>query len=473
MNGLGSQNGPGSPPSGGRAGSWAARFGRVILEHGVATIPSALFHYQGRLQLKAQEVWFICYILARKWKAGLPHPSLKQIEVQTGVTQRQLHYVRGSLVDLGYLHVHAQYGANGGQGANCYDFTPLFAALEALLAADAPPDNPILGDDPPPEEGAGADSSFAARYGRVIARAGIATVPLALFTYQRALDLAPEQVWFTAYILAHKWTGDLPYPSIKRMVARTGYSERHLHTLKNSLVAAGYLRLQHRYDSSGAQDSNAYDFGALLERITALVQQDAAPLTLVPAETGGRPVGGQRRSRAARVVAVSPLAAGPGPGGEFLLPPAPGAADAAPPRAPARPSAPVAGDGHPPARAPEAPEGGPGSSPPTREAPESPYLSRLLQDLSEELGDRAHARSNITQAHRLWYRLQAATGMTDTTFGDEFIQAARKRTRKAQGAQGHGQINNKMAYFFRVLRELVDLHLADPAAGTPGMVAYG
>ena len=35
----------------------------------------------------------------------------------------------------------------------------------------------------------------------------------------------------------------MPYPSLKKMAARTGYSERHIHTLKQSLVEAGYLRL--------------------------------------------------------------------------------------------------------------------------------------------------------------------------------------------------------------------------------------
>ena len=50
--------------------------------------------------------------------------------------------------------------------------------------------------------------------------------------------------------------------------------------------------------------------------------------------------------------------------------------------------------------------------------------------------------------------------MADAAFIEDFVQAARKRTRKAQGAQGQGQIDNKMAYFFRVLRELVDQHAA-------------
>src|SRR4051812_46285837 len=76
---------------------WAARFGRVILEHGVATIPAALFHYQGGLHLTAQDVWFISYILAHKWQADLPYPSLTLMAAQTGVGVRQLQYIRAAL----------------------------------------------------------------------------------------------------------------------------------------------------------------------------------------------------------------------------------------------------------------------------------------------------------------------------------------------------------------------------------------
>ncbi len=479
MSRLNSQNGPGSSAEPDHATSWAARFGRVILDHGVATIPSALFHYQGRLQLKAQEVWFICYILARKWRAALPYPSFKQIEAQTGVTERQLQYVRSGLEQLGYLHIHPQYSANGGRSPNCYDFTPLFAALEAVLAADALPDNPILGEDPPPLR-APADTSFAARYGRVIARAGIATVPLALFTYQRALRLTPEQVWFTTYILTHKWTGDLPYPSIKRMTVRTGYSERRLHSLKNSLIALGYLRLQHRYDDiSRAQESNAYDFSALLERITALVQQQdtPAPLTLVSPVGNERPVGGQRRSRAARIAAVQDQQSIVSAAVRGALAPEDAADRPIPP--PARPveQAPMEDR---PARARrqvrQAVSAPPGSGTPRTApapGPHSDYLERVLTDLSRELGDAGHTRANVTQAHRLWHRLWAVNGLADAPFIAEYVQAARRRTRKAQGAQGPGQIQNKMAYFFRVLRELVDQQVADPARRASGTVVYG
>jgi hypothetical protein len=65
---------------------------------------------------------------------------------------------------------------------------------------------------------ADADPSFVARFGRVIARRGVAAVPRAIFTHQKALGLTPQQVWFVSYIFSFQWTTTLPYPSINKMV---------------------------------------------------------------------------------------------------------------------------------------------------------------------------------------------------------------------------------------------------------------
>ena len=104
-------------------------------------------------------------------------------------------------------------GAQGDQAPNSYDFAGLFARLEALVAADPPTANPIqeASSAPTPDEPA-PETTFVARYGRVIARAGIIAVPQALFTRQAALGLTPQQVWFVCYILAHRWTTELPQP---------------------------------------------------------------------------------------------------------------------------------------------------------------------------------------------------------------------------------------------------------------------
>ncbi|HUS16619.1 MAG TPA: hypothetical protein VM536_16610, partial [Chloroflexia bacterium] len=285
--------------------SWAARYGRLILQDGIAGIPTALYYYQGALALTAQEVWFTSYVLAHKWDADLPYPSLNAMARCSGVDLSWLKRIRRSLSLKGWLVVAARLDASGRQEANSYDFGGLFTALEAAIAAAPPPPNAIqaeAGDsDPIPAEG--RDGSFVARYGRLIAQVGIAAVPRALFTYQAALQLTPQQVWFVGYILAHRWTTDLPHPSLVRMAERTGYGVRHLHNIKDALVEQGYLTLVHRYSASGGKDSNGYDFSGLLTAISAQLRADkpaGGPVAVLPA-----PLAPPRRRGIVRVAEAS------------------------------------------------------------------------------------------------------------------------------------------------------------------------
>src|SRR4051794_37840456 len=246
-----------------RAGSsFEARLGRVILQHGVAAIPAGLYHYQGRLGLDAKHLWFVSYILSCKWDQDLPYPSLNRMEKRTGVEIQALYRYKKALTEQSYLHVIKRYTEQGGKDSNAYDFTGLFERLEELIAAEPSERNAIRSNSyvPDPADLAEVDSSFVARYGRVIVRYGVAVVPRAVFTHQRALGLTPQQVWFITYIFSFKWDTAMPYPSIEKMAFNTGYSRAYLHEIKSSLVAGGYLKLVHRTNELGGQDTNAYDF---------------------------------------------------------------------------------------------------------------------------------------------------------------------------------------------------------------------
>jgi AraC-like DNA-binding protein len=269
-----------SSASGGRArhgSSFAARFGRVILAHGIAAIPSALYHYQGKMKLKIQHVWFVSYILAHKWDEDLPYPSLKKMNRSTGVDLRYLQRIRGELCGAGYLVVGTRQREERGQDTNTYDFSGLFEWLENLIVGDASAPNSIREEGPAPDlaELAELDSSFVARYGRIIIRRGVAAVPRAIFTHHGALGLTLQQVWFTTYIFSFQWDTVLPYPSLEKMAEQTGYSRTHLHEIKASLVEKGYLRLIPRTNAQGGRDSNAYDFSGLLDAIRAQLQPQA------------------------------------------------------------------------------------------------------------------------------------------------------------------------------------------------------
>ena len=256
--------------------SFAARFGRVILQNGIAAIPSALYHYQGRLGLSAQQVWFISYVLSHKWDEDLPYPSLKKMAKVTGFSLSQLQRIKNGLCQAGLLHVYPRYDDKNGQGTNAYDFSGLFDVLEKLIESDGPTPNAITaeGEGPDMSELGQVDPSFVARYGRVITRRGVAAVPRAVFTHHAELKLTAQQVWFITYIFSFQWDTALPYPSIRKMSAVTGYSSVQLHNIKTELVEAGYLRLVRRTTFENGQDTNAYDFSGLLDAIRELLQPE-------------------------------------------------------------------------------------------------------------------------------------------------------------------------------------------------------
>ena len=98
-----------------------------------------------------------------------------------------------------------------------------------------------------------------------------------------------------AYIFSYQWDTSLPYPSIVRMSAQTGYTAAYLHRIKTSLVERGSLRLIRRTKSDGGQDSNAYDFSPLLDEIRkllkpAITSKDTTPPSDEQGEAGeGKP----------------------------------------------------------------------------------------------------------------------------------------------------------------------------------------
>ncbi len=113
-----------------------SRFGSVILSGGIAAIPKALYMYSAELGLIPQEVWFVGYILAHRWTAELPFPSLRKMSVHTGVSPQMLHRYKNSLIEKGYLETIQRTRPSGGRTSNYYDFSGLFQALEDLLLRD-------------------------------------------------------------------------------------------------------------------------------------------------------------------------------------------------------------------------------------------------------------------------------------------------------------------------------------------------
>ena len=144
---------------------------------------------------------------------------------------------------------------------------------------------------------------FLARFGATILSGGIAAIPMALYHYQAGLGLVPQEVWFVGYILAHRWTDSLPFPSLRRMSRRTGVSTQMLHRYKQSLIEKGYLTTIPRHRPSGGRTSNYYDFTALFKALEECLLQDRRGAGWMPSadddggDDGGPDGGSDRTAR--------------------------------------------------------------------------------------------------------------------------------------------------------------------------------
>jgi hypothetical protein len=82
----------------------------------------------------------------------------------------------------------------------------------------------------------------------------------------------------------------------------------------------------------------------------------------------------------------------------------------------------------------------------------SPYIAEIARDFSRELGDSEHEASNMKQALNLWQ----GSGLDEQHFV-EVMHEARKLTRRHQSRPSWDAMNNRMAYFYATLRDLLGL----------------
>ena len=250
--------------------------------------------------------------------------------------------------------------------------------------------------------------SFLARYGQTILSGGIAAIPVALFHYQREIDLTPQEIWFISYILAHKWDERLPYPSLVRMAERSGISYRTLHRYKDSLVEKGYLEVISRETESGGQDSNAYDFTGLFIRLEELVleQGSTTPMSqgsMTPMSQGSMtPMSYKEEER-------------------------------------------------------EIEEKGRRYSKDSTFSQTSHNIERIAIDFSRQImHDEEHINSNTTQMHNIWHQ----SGLSEEEFIDVVYQARKivlnRSSQINKLANPQFGLKNRAPYFFTVLKNLVE-----------------
>ena len=331
---------------------------------------------------------------------------------------------------------------------------------------------------------------FDARYGRLIRKAGIGTIPFALFYYQAELNLTPQEVWLIGYVLSHRWTAELPYPAVREMARRSGVTTKTLEKYKKSLEDKSYLLVVRRTRADGGNTSIGWDFGPLFERIDDLITRDIDqwvrrnPQFLEEELPGlGDETGEKTVDNSAPVVRGYHAPARRGSHGGVR-----GEYDGA-----------VLGESHAPSTSGStlieeetqeehdegadvgevgkreatktrtaAPSSSKATSPAStfakdeREAPRvSPLIDRIVQDYSARLHDAPKSwRSNCTRARRLW----GESGLSE----DDFVGLVHKayerteenahRIRKGVKDGPYGT-KNKMPYFFAVLAALVEEEL--------------
>ena len=376
--------------------SFVARYGKTILRDGLAPIPQSLFIYQAKLDLRPEEVWFICCVLSYQWDAYLPYPSLRKMALISGLRQDRVHAIKGRLVKAGYLHVIARKNRLSGKDTNAYDFSALFEALtQHVRDARSTPD---AADRTTPER----ERSASPRTGRSTQVQG--TDPP---SFQSATAGKRGKV------------GSSAPPRGVRLDTDASQIERSLRAdLKQLGVTdnvAGKLLLAHDPDLIGAwvdyikQQTGLTNPAGLL---VASVRRGEPPPHMLPGF-------GQPRQLK---VSGSPKA---------------GAAGKRAPRAPSRDEASTSRQPNPKAIG-------------KAVLAYSPYLAGVATDFSVELHDSEHIVANVAQVLRLWQ----SSGLIEEAFV-EIMYEAKRRTRRAQGSQGLAGMRNKMAYWFRVLRELL------------------
>lgn len=122
-------------------------------------------------------------------------------------------------------------------------------------------------------------NKFYELYGQAIAKQNVAPIPIALFRYQKDLNLSFQELCFVCHLLSYRWTTKNPYPSIKQLSDLTGVSEKTLHSYKKSLVEKKLLFIHNRFDASNGQLSNEYDLTPLFETLQRLIINEEAVST--------------------------------------------------------------------------------------------------------------------------------------------------------------------------------------------------
>lgn len=118
------------------------------------------------------------------------------------------------------------------------------------------------------------DASVEARFGSIIASELWGIIPMALFRYQKDLNLSTTETWFLCVLFLHKWTEEDPFPSLSAMSRRSGRRRQTLQRVVRGLCRRGLLVSEARFLENGARASNTYEIQPLIDKLEELVRKD-------------------------------------------------------------------------------------------------------------------------------------------------------------------------------------------------------
>jgi hypothetical protein len=111
-----------------------------------------------------------------------------------------------------------------------------------------------------------------------VLKQGFTAVPNALLRHQARLGLTATELVVLLQIWSYWWEEPvLPYPSVSTLGSAMGGGERQIRHLLSGLARRGLIRILPRHSAAGAQVSNAYDLGPLLDRLSAAAEEGASP----------------------------------------------------------------------------------------------------------------------------------------------------------------------------------------------------
>jgi hypothetical protein len=383
-----------SERSGNERYTFLARYGATILRGGIAAIPTALYRYQGELKLAPQHVWFISAILARKWDADLPYPSLRKMAAETGVSEQQLHNYKRQLVEAGWLAIINRHNRLGGQDTNYYDFGPLFVQLERLLGRDRPPQS--------------AEGALNPSWETPLNSSLVAPLNPGLDQFEEAVFLEPleDSALSKAATPAVSQTPGESVSKFRKGSRRSDLAIAEAEAAASRQPPAPPERAVPEGQPVTPRRSNFRK--ALSQRATT---QAGSPTS--EAAQHDQTAVDDRMDQVYEALRRAGI--------EAHRAPASGESE----------TSPVARDEFVPATTGDA---------------DPEYIDMIVRDISSELHDSKHTRSNVTQARRLWQ----ASGMTVLEFKDTLYDI-RRVVRLQSG------VENRMAYYFKCLKVVLGM----------------